>query len=278
MESQKVEKEKFIDIDKVIASKNPRLLKILPRFIINYLKRIIHQNEINEILEKHGDKTGVAFIDEVLKVMCVTYTVEGLENVDLNGNYIFASNHPLGGLDGMILIHLLGKKFPEVKFPVNDLLMHITQLHNVFIPVNKHGAQSTQNAQLIEDAYTSSSQILYFPAGLCSRKQHGSIVDLEWKKNFIRKSVKHERDVVPVFFTGQNSKFFYNLARLRTSLGIKANLEMLYLVDEMFKQKGKRISIKIGKPIPYQTFDNSRTPLSWAAWVKNIVYQMQTKK
>ncbi|MGE0077722.1 MAG: 1-acyl-sn-glycerol-3-phosphate acyltransferase [Bacteroidales bacterium] len=278
LESQKVEKEKFIDIDKVIASKNPRLLKILPRFIINYLKRIIHQNEINEILEKHGDKTGVAFIDEVLKVMCVTYTVEGLENVDLNGNYIFASNHPLGGLDGMILIHLLGKKFPEVKFPVNDLLMHITQLHNVFIPVNKHGAQSTQNAQLIEDAYTSSSQILYFPAGLCSRKQHGSIVDLEWKKNFIRKSVKHERDVVPVFFTGQNSKFFYNLARLRTSLGIKANLEMLYLVDEMFKQKGKRISIKIGKPIPYQTFDNSRTPLSWAAWVKNIVYQMQTKK
>lgn len=271
-------KEKFIDIDKVIASKNPRLLKVLPRFLINYLKRIIHQDEINEILEKHGDKTGVDFIDEVLKMMNVSYTFEGLENIDPNGHYIFASNHPLGGLDGMILIHLLGQKFPEVKFPVNDLLMHITQLHSVFIPVNKHGAQSSQNARLIEDAYASSTQILYFPAGLCSRKKGKEICDLEWKKSFIVKSVKHNRDVVPVFFTGQNSKFFYNLARLRTFLGVKANLEMLYLVDEMFSQKGKRISVKFGKPIPYCTFNNSKTPLGWANWVKNIVYQMQSQK
>jgi len=270
-----VEKKKFIDVENVIASKSPRLLKALPRFIVRYLKRIIHQDEINRFLDEHGDKQGVEFITEILKMMDVTYTVEGLENLEPNGRYLFASNHPLGGLDGIILIHSLGQKFPEVKFPVNDLLMHVTQLHTVFIPVNKHGAQSSQNARMLEDAYASSTQILYFPAGLCSRKQNGKIEDLEWKKSFITKAIKHERNIVPVYFSGKNSRFFYNLSKFRKSLGIKANIEMLYLVDEMFKQKGKSIKVRIGNPIPYNTFDNSKNHNEWAKWVKNIVYNMQ---
>jgi 1-acyl-sn-glycerol-3-phosphate acyltransferase len=264
----------FIDIEKVIAGKNPKLLKAIPRFIIKYLKRIIHQDEINEALAQHGHKQGVEFIDEVLKRLCVTYQVEGIENLDPHGRYIFASNHPLGGLDGMILIHVLGQKYPEVKFPVNDLLMHINSLRNVFIPVNKHGGQSPDNARLIEQAYGSSAQILYFPAGLCSRKRNGRIEDLEWKKSFVTKAVKHQRDIVPVFFSGRNSNFFYNLARLRSFLGIKANIEMLYLVDEMFRQKGKSIRVIFGEPIPFKTFDNSRTPLAWASWLKAKVYEM----
>ena len=266
--------EKFIDVEKVIAGKSPRLLKSLPRFIIRYLKRIIHQDEMNEFLALKGHKQGVELIDEALRFMEVTYTVDGIENIDSNGRYLFASNHPLGGLDGMILIHLLGQKYPEVKFPVNDLLMNVKQLHSVFIPVNKHGAQSSQNARMLEEAYASSTQILYFPAGLCSRKQKGGIKDLEWKKSFISKAVKHKRDIVPVYFSGRNSNFFYNLSRLRGFLGVKANLEMLYLVDEMFKQKGKSITIRIGKPIPYNNFDSSKTPIDWASWVKERVYEM----
>jgi len=266
--------EKFIDLEKVIAGKSPRLLKSLPRFIIRYLKRIIHQDEMNEFLALKGHKQGVELIDEALRFMEVTYTVEGIENIDPNGRYLFASNHPLGGLDGMILIHLLGQKYPDVKFPVNDLLMYVKQLHSVFIPVNKHGTQSSQNARMIEDAYASSTQILYFPAGLCSRKQKGEIKDLEWKKSFITKAVKHKRDIVPVYFSGRNSNFFYNLSRIRGFLGIKANIEMLYLVDEMFKQKGKRITIKFGKPIPYNNFNGLKTPKEWASWVKERVYEM----
>lgn len=266
--------QNLIDIDNVIASKSPRLQRALPRFIIRYLKRIIHQDEINEVLLNHGDKQGVDFIDEVLKVMQVTYSVKGIENLKPDGRYLFASNHPLGGLDGMILIHLLGKRYPEVKFPVNDLLMHITQLHNIFIPINKHGAQSSQNVKLMDATFASDAQVLYFPAGLCSRKQHGRIEDLEWKKSFIVKAIQHKRDVVPVFFSGHNSNFFYNLAKLRTFLGIKANIEMLYLVDEMFKQKGKRIAVIIGEPIPCTTFDSSKSPAEWAKWVKSVVYEL----
>lgn len=272
-----MENKNFIDIDEVIASKSPKLLKVIPQFLRNYLKRIVHQVEINEIIEKYGDKEGVEFIDEVLRMMNVAYTVDGLGNIDANGRYLFASNHPLGGLDGMILIHLLGQKFESVKFPVNDLLMHVKQLQSVFLPVNKHGAQLAQNARLLENSYASSTQILYFPAGLCSRRQKGEIADLEWKKSFITKSVKHHRDVVPVYFSGQNSNFFYNLAKLRTFLKIKVNLEMLFLVDEMFKQKEKNITVRIGQPIPFQTFNSKKRPAEWAKWVKNIAYQMQPK-
>jgi len=269
--------EKFIDVEKVIGDKSPRLLKALPRFIIRYLKRTIHQDEINAVLAQHGHKQGVEFIDATLTFMDVSYRVEGIENLNPDGRYLFASNHPLGGLDGMILIHLLGQKYPEVKFPVNDLLMHVSQLSNVFIPVNKHGAQLSQNARLLEQAYSSSTQILYFPAGLCSRKQKGRIEDLEWKKNFITKAVKHQRDIVPVYFSGRNSNFFYRLAKLRAFLRIKANIEMIYLVDEMFKQKGKNITIKIGTPYAYEMFDNSRQPKEWAAWVKERVHEMSQK-
>lgn len=267
-------KEKFIDIDKVIGGKNPRLLKVLPKFIIRYLKRIIHQDEINSFLNEHGTKQGVAFIGEVLKMLDVTYEISGLERISTEGRYMFASNHPLGGLDGMILIHALGGKFREVKFPVNDLLMYIKPLNSVFIPVNKHGTQSQEYARQLEDAYNSPAQILYFPAGLCSRKQEGKIIDLEWKKSFITKAIKHQRDVVPVYFSGQNSNFFYNIARLRVMLGIKSNIEMVYLVDEMFRQKGKQITIKIGDPIPYGFFDKSKTPQLWAGWLKAKVYRL----
>ena len=270
--------KKIIDVEKVIEGKSPHLLKALPRFIIRYLKRIIHQDEINEVLSQHEKMQGAELIDAVLRVMDVTYQVEGIENISPDGHYLFASNHPLGGLDGMILIHMLGQKYPDVKFPVNDLLMHLTQLHSVFIPINKHGAQSSQNARLLDQAYSlNTTQILYFPAGLCSRKQKGKIEDLEWKKSFITKAVKHQRDIVPVYFSGRNSNFFYNLAKLRAFLGIKANIEMLYLVDEMFKQKGKSITVKIGKPYSYKIFDNSRTSKAWADWVKKLVYDMAPK-
>jgi putative hemolysin len=164
-----------------------------------------------------------------------------------------------------------------VKVPSNDLLMNITQLQENFIPVNKHGGQTKENARLMEDTYASNTQMFSFPAGLCSRKKKGKIEDLEWKKNFIVKAVKHNRPIVPVFFSGRNSNFFYNLSRIRTFLRIKVNIEMLYLVDEMFKQRGQKISVIIGNPIPVETFDSSKKPSEWAGWVKKQVYLLNKK-
>lgn len=264
--------EKIIDIEKVIASKSPRMAKLLPGFIIRYLKKVIHEDDLNEGLAKFGHKRNEEFIEEALNLLEVTYTIEGLEKLDPDGRYIFASNHPLGGLDGMILIHAIRQKYKSVKAPSNDLLMNIPQLQDNFIPVNKHGGQTKENAILMEETFASDTQMFSFPAGMCSRKIKGNIEDLEWKKNFVVKAVKHKRTIVPVFFSGKNSNFFYNLARLRSFLKIKLNIEMLYLVDEMFKQKGQKISVIIGDPIPYEFFDSSKKPTEWATWVKKQVY------
>lgn len=268
---------KYIDIEQVLEKRSPKLKKMLPGFMVRYLKRIIHQDEINKVLSESGDKQGADFIEAVLKSLDVTYTIEGLENLSENERYAFVSNHPLGGLDGMILIHALSKKFNSIKVPANDLLMNVEQMQDIFIPVNKHGRQSRESAQLMENTYASNDQLFSFPAGLCSRKQAGGkIEDLEWKKSFIVKSVKHNRLIVPIYFSGKNSNFFYNLSRFRNFLGIKTNIEMIYLVDEMFKQKGSKMHAHVGKPIPPETFKSTSRPAEWTSWVKAKVYSLNS--
>ena len=263
-----------IDVEKVFASKSDKLAKLLPGFIIRYLKRIIHQDEINDFLSRNHHKQGIEFADSVLEELDIKFKIEGLENIDKNGRYLFASNHPLGGPDGIILISIFGKEFGDIKFLVNDILMNIKNLSDVFIPINKHGGQAKAAALQLENAYASESTILTFPAGLVSRKQKGKIEDLEWKKSFIAKSIKHKRDIVPIHIDGRNSNFFYNLANLRKFFGLKSNLEMLYLPNELFKQRGKTFTVRIGKPVPYKTFDKSLSYDKWAEKMKRETYNL----
>jgi len=265
-----------IDVEKVLNSKNPTLAKAIPPFIINYLKKIVHQDDLNRFLTESGHLRDAQLINAGLRFFDITYKVSGVENIPLSGRHIFTSNHPLGGLDGLVFISELSKHFPVIKFPVNDILTNIENLSGIFLPINKHGMQDRAAARRIEDSYASDDEILYFPAGLCSRKKRGVIKDLQWHKSFISKAIQHKRDVIPAFFSGRNSDFFYNLARFRKFIGIKANIEMLYLADEMFKQKGKEIMLVFGKPIPWQTFDKSKSPPEWAEWVKSKSYELES--
>lgn len=265
-----------IDVSEVLRSKNPSLAKVIPSFIVNYLKRIIHQDELNDFLERSANLKDIDLVEASLDFLKINYNVIGKENLPGEGRFIFVSNHPLGGLDGVIFMYELSRHYSEIKFPVNDILTNIKNLSGIFLPVNKHGSQGKEAIRVLEEAYRSDSQILYFPAGLCSRKKKGIITDLQWQKSFITKAVKHQRDIVPAFFSGRNSDFFYNLARLRTFFGIKANIEMLYLPDEMFQQRGKKITLVFGRPISWETFDNSKTPLEWAGWVKSMTYRLQS--
>ena len=187
---------------------------------------------------------------------------------------IFVSNHPLGGLDGLVFMTELSKYYDKIKIPVNDILMNVTNMKDVFLPVNKHGAQGREGVRAFEAAYESDYQMLYFPAGLCSRKKKGVISDLVWHKSFLAKAIKHKRDIVPVYFSGRNSDFFYNLSNIRIRAGIKWNLEMLYLVDEMFKQKDKELHLVFGQAYSWETFDKSKTPMEWAEWLKSKSYEL----
>jgi putative hemolysin len=265
-----------IDVKDVLYSKNPVLARTIPGFVINYLKRIVHQDEINEFLTKWGHLKDSELIAAFLSHFEIKFKVTGSENIPKSGRFIFVSNHPLGGLDGLVFIYELSKHFHDIKFPVNDILTNIKNLSGIFLPVNKHGAQAKDAAIIIEKAYASDCQILYFPAGLCSRKKRGVIKDLQWYKSFITKSIQHKRDIFPAYFSGRNSNFFYSLSNIRNFLGLKANIEMVYLADEMFKQKDKEIRLIFGEPIPWETFDKTKSALEWADWVKSKSYDLES--
>jgi len=263
-----------IDLKQVFASKSEKIARLIPGFLISYLKRIIHQDEINDFLVNNHQKQGVEFAQSVLDELSISYNIEGLDKLDKEKRYLFVANHPLGGPDGLILISIFGKHFKSVRFLVNDILMNIKNMSTVFVPINKHGGQAKEAAKIIESAYESDSTVLTFPAGLVSRKQQGRIEDLEWKKSFIVKAKKHHRDVVPIHISGRNSNFFYNLANFRKFIGLKANIEMLYLVNELFKQRGRNFKIKIGDPIPYDSLNRSITHLQWAEKIKKQCYDL----
>lgn len=264
-----------IDIKQVLQQKAPSVAAKIPGFIVNYLIKTVHQDEINDILTRYHDKQGVEFMQELIAYFDLTLELIHKEHIPNQGRYIFASNHPLGGLDGICLSAIIGTHYDgKIKYLVNDLLLYLSNLQTIFVPINKHGAQGKENARLIEEAYRSDNQIITFPAGLCSRKTNGIIQDGEWKKSFIQKAVEYKRDIVPIYFEGHNSNFFYRLANFRKALGIQMNYEMIYLPDEMFRSKHKTFRIHFGKPIPWQTFDNSKKPLEWAAWIKEMVYKL----
>ena len=265
--------ERTIDLEKVFREKNPRGTRFIPGFVFGYLRRIIHEKEINAFLYNNRDKIGLDFVDALISYFAVTLKVIGEENLPTAGRNMIAANHPLGGLDGVALMHTVGKKRKDIVFPVNDILMFLPNLQPLFIPINKHGS-NTENLQIIHNTFESEKLMLYFPAGLVSRKQNGKIEDLEWKKTFISKAKQFKRDIIPTFVNGRNSNFFYNLALFRKNLGLKANIEMLFLPKEMFSQKKKTIEIKFGQPIPYETFDKRYNYNEWALRIKKYVYAM----
>lgn len=263
-----------VDVEKVIRGKSRKLAERLPRFVIEYIKRTIHQDEINRLLYKNREYTGVDFATHILQDLDVTYNVHftSASRPIPGGRYIFVSNHPLGGLDGMILISYIGSSMGDVRFIVNDLLMYIKPLAPVFVPVNKYGRMRHDNTRLFQETFDSDAQVLYFPAGLCSRLIDGEITDLEWKKTFVTKAIESRRDIVPMFFSGENSRRFYRLANLRKRLGVKFNIETFLLPDEMFRKKGTSFDLYIGEPVPYTSLTGEHSHKEWCDIIRKYSY------
>jgi len=264
---------KYINLDEVLKSKSPVLNKAMPWFIKSWLKRVIHQDELNYYIKNHGHLMGIEFIDSVLSEMGVELVTEGMENIPEKGRCIIASNHPLGGLDGIALMLVVGRKRPDLVFPVNDILMNVKNLEPLFIPINKHGSNA-ENIKIINENFASDKLICYFPFGLVSRKRRGKIEDLEWKTTFITKAKRFKRDVIPANISGRNTNWFYNLSNFRKKLGIKANIEMLYLVDEFAKQKGETLKFYFGKAVSYKTFDKRYKNEQWAEFMRQYSYKL----
>lgn len=268
-----------IDLQAIIKSRLPRnKSKFIPTFLIRMLEKLVCQEDLNGILSRTFPHEGVAFADAVLKDLNITVDVAGIENIPSTGRFIFASNHPLGGLDGIALIKVIGGMYGDenFRFLVNDMLMNVRPLRNVFLPINKYGAQGRSAAVQINREYESDKQMIIFPAGLVSRKQKGGeIKDLQWQKAFIAKAIEYQRDIIPVFFEGLNSPFFYNFAKWRKCSGLKFNIEQVLLPSEVCKSRGKHFRIHIGRPVSWQSLKQSdRTPIQLADDIKEAVYQL----
>lgn len=272
-----------IDLHSILRSRIPGWKgKLIPGFMISMLERFIHQNELNQVLETTYPAEGSRFSDKAYKFFDLTLSVEGLENIPASGRYVFVSNHPLGGLDGIGIIKVLGEKYGDenIRFLVNDMLMNVKPLEPVFLPINKYGAQGRAAAAEIAKAYSSDKQIIVFPAGLVSRLQpDGSIADLKWQKSFIQKAFESERDIIPMHFVGQNRPRFYKTAKWRKRLGIKVNIEQAMLPGEVCASRGKHFRLIIGKPIPWQQIATElkagTSPLKIAAQIREVCYALK---
>ncbi len=269
--------EKTIDIEKVLKDKMGAKAKFVPGFLVRWLKRIVHQDEINAFLWDSRDKTGVEWLEACVRYLDIKLEIEGKENLpaaDDKRLYTLVSNHPLGGQDGVALGAIVGRHFDgRFRYLVNDLLMNLPGLAPLCIPINKTGSQSRNFPAMVKAGFESNNHMLMFPAGLCSRRHNGLIRDIPWSKTFISKSVEYQRDIIPIHFSGQNSNFFYRLANFSDRF-LPFNLAMVFLADEMYKNVHKSFQIKIGKPIPWQTFDKSKSPQEWAQFVREQVYSL----
>lgn len=267
-------KQLKIDVEQLISSKNPKLLKWLPRFVVSYLKRIIHQDEINDFIQRNGNKKNQEFCAAVAAEFELDITITDLERIPKTGPATVVMNHPLGGMDAIAFVHALADYRTDIKFVVNDLLLNLEGMKEMFVGVNKYGANSLASKKKVSELFDTDQLICIFPAGLVSRKKGGKVVDLEWKKTFLTMSRKSKRPIIPVYIDGKLSRFFYRFSNIRTFLGIKINLEMLYLVDELFKQRKKKIGFIVGEPVEIDFFDKSKSDKKWAEWMKQTVYQL----
>lgn len=271
-----------IDIDKILRDKLGGKSRYVPGFLVKWLKRIIHQDQVNDFIWENRDKSGVEWLEATVRYLKMDIEITGIENLPSKDDgklYTFVSNHPLGGQDGVALGSIIGRHYDgKFRYLVNDLLMNLPGLAPVCIGINKTGRNGRDFPRMVEAGFRSDAHMLMFPAGLNSRKRKdGSIHDLPWKKTFITKSVECHRDIVPIHFSGRNSERFYRIARFSDRF-LPFNLAMIFLVDEMYRNVGKHFHIHIGKPIPWQTFDKRRTPIQWANYVEDIVYELPNEQ
>ncbi len=267
--------QKFIDVERVIKEKNPKLLKRLPGFVVRYLKRIIHQEEINSFLDKNKDKKNQEFCDAVVEEFNIQIEVKNLQRIPQKDRIVIAMNHPLGGMDAMILVSALKNHRTDLKFIVNDILMNLSNLNELFVGVNKVGKNAISLREQIDELFESDQAVCIFPAGLVSRRHSNKVEDLEWKKTFITYARKYDRIIVPIYIDGRLSNFFYTLSNWRKRIGIKANIEMLYLSNELFKQKNRTMKFVVGEPISKELLRSGLNDRQLAQKVKQIVYDLK---
>jgi 1-acyl-sn-glycerol-3-phosphate acyltransferase len=268
---------KIIDIGKAVRNSNSKFVRNLPDFIIAFIKNLVRQDYMNATIHKHRDKTGIPFVNAVLKEWNIKVEIKGKENVPQSGRFVFVANHPVGGMDALSFLSAIHSFFPDVISPSNNLFNYIPNLKPLILGVNVFGTNTKETVLKFNELFESDKQIMIFPAGLVSRKNGGIITDPVWQKTFITKAIQHKRDIIPVFISGKNSSLFYNVDRIRKFLGIKLSIEIILLPREMHKQRNSTVTLTFGKPVSWQTFTCEKSHVEWAQSMKDVVYSLRNR-
>jgi putative hemolysin len=269
---------KIIDVEKAIRSSKSKFVRSLPRFIVWFIVKLIHQDEMNTTLHRNRHKTGVPFVNDILNEWNVNVVVKGGDNVPNSGRFVFVANHPVGGMDALAFLSTIYRFYPNVISPSNQLFNYIPNLNPIILGVNVFGINTKETVEKFNQLFESDSQIMIFPAGIVSRRSKGVIFDLVWQKSFVTKAVQYKRDIIPVHISGRNSNLFYFVANLRKCLRIKISVEIILLPREMLKQRSSTVTMSIGKIIPWHTFTTEKSQNDWAQYVKEVVYNIPADK
>ncbi len=271
-------KDKFIDVEKIILDKNKTFFNVAPAFLLNYIKKVTHEDEINFILDKCHGQYKDDFAHCIVKHFNVKASFSGLEKIPAEGSVILVSNHPWGFMESMALIRAIYPIRPDIKFIANDIFLNIEGLRDLLVGINRHGTKSFESLKQVSQAFSHGQAVFIYPAGLVSRKSNGQVKDLPWTKTFVTQSKKSNIPVIPIHISGQLSNFFYQFSNLRKMIGIKKNIEIFYLANEQFKLKDKALEVTVGDVISPVAFDKSKSDMEWAQWTKEKVYSLHGKR
>ncbi|MFW2565500.1 GNAT family N-acyltransferase [Aliarcobacter butzleri] len=240
----------MIDIQKEIEKKFPKIKEkenVLKKSLLKIAKKIVHEDSINQFLLQNSHLKGFDFVDAVLDYFDFDYTVSSndLQNIPSTGKVIIIANHPLGGLDALCLLKLVGQIRKDVKILANDFLVGFEALHSLMIPLdNFKDRQSKESIKKIYEALNNEEAIIIFPAGEVSRATPKGVKDPAWNKGFLNFAKNSNSAILPIFLDAKNSKTFYTISL------INKTFSTLLLSNEMFNKKSKNINIKIGQIIP----------------------------
>jgi 1-acyl-sn-glycerol-3-phosphate acyltransferase len=247
-----------IDLKEILAQYYPKYLNGYPELVKSIvcfaIAKVLHLTEINDFLEKHSDKRGFAFNDELLEYLNFSYIAskKDRDKIPSEGRLICVSNHPLGGIDGCVLLKMVSEVRPDVKIVVNDIVKKVENMDEVFLTYNIDDPKmQRKNVQQISRALMNEEAIIIFPAGEVSRPTLKGVRDPDWKKGALFLSKKFNAPVLPLYIKAKNSFLFY------AASVINKKFSTILLPHEIFNKSGKAALVKIGDPIPAEAFNSN---------------------
>ena len=245
----------MLNIEQAVQQKFPRFQHTSPwikKPTLGFLRKITHEHEVNRFLDLHQDLRGFDFIDQVLDYFNFSYSVSHRDriNIPATGRVVIVANHPLGALDGLSLLKLVGEVRRDVKIVANDMLMNFAALESLFLPVDNL-SKSTRKSSVarIVDSLNNDEAVIVFPAGEVSRIRPSGVRDGKWNSGFLNFAKKTNAPILPIFIGARNSSLFYSASM------VYKPLSGMMLAHEMFNKNSKNITMRVGETIPYQQIE-----------------------